>query len=147
MASASSVFPSVRSKLKELQRDFAKNNDVVMDGRDIGTVVLPNAEVKVFLTASSAVRAERRYKELEAKKIEVAATFGSTDAQLAIGKAQLESGNAQLDASRKQLDTAEEQLDDGWDSLKDAQKQIDDGWDSLKDGEKQLRFPQPYKYG
>ncbi len=67
MASASSVNGDVRKKLVELQQKLANEADVVMDGRDIGTVVLPNADVKVYLTASSRVRAERRYKELLAK--------------------------------------------------------------------------------
>lgn len=67
MASSTSVNGNVRKKLVELQQKLAKSADVVMDGRDIGTVVLPDAEVKVFLTASSTVRAERRYKELIAK--------------------------------------------------------------------------------
>ncbi len=67
MASATSVNGNVRKKLVQLQQKLAATNDVVMDGRDIGTVVLPGAEVKVFLTASSAVRAKRRYDELVAK--------------------------------------------------------------------------------
>jgi len=67
MASASSVNGDVRRKLVELQQKMAKTTDVVMDGRDIGTVVLPDANLKVYLTASSRVRAERRYKELIAK--------------------------------------------------------------------------------
>lgn len=67
MASASSVNGRVREKLVALQQKLAASEDVVMDGRDIGTVVLPNAEVKIFLTASSAVRAKRRYDELTAK--------------------------------------------------------------------------------
>lgn len=67
MASASSVNGKVRAKLQELQQKLAAKADVVMDGRDIGTAVLPNADVKIFLTASSYVRAERRYKELIAK--------------------------------------------------------------------------------
>lgn len=67
MASASSVNGDVRRKLVELQQKLASETDVVMDGRDIGTVVLPDADVKVYLTASSRVRAERRYKELTAK--------------------------------------------------------------------------------
>ncbi len=70
MASASSVNGDVRKKLVELQQKLAQTTDVVMDGRDIGTVVLPNADLKVFLTASSRVRAERRYKELTGKGIE-----------------------------------------------------------------------------
>ena len=67
MASATSANKNVREKLVELQKKLAANADVVMDGRDIGTVVLPNADVKIFLTASSAVRAKRRYDELVAK--------------------------------------------------------------------------------
>ena len=64
MASASSVNGDVRKKLLELQRKLAATANVVMDGRDIGTVVLPKADVKVYLTASVEVRAQRRYKEL-----------------------------------------------------------------------------------
>lgn len=64
MASASSVNGDVRNKMKELQQKLAETSNVVMDGRDIGTVILPNAQVKVYLTASVDVRAERRYKEL-----------------------------------------------------------------------------------
>lgn len=67
MASATSVNGEVRKKLVELQQKLASKENVVMDGRDIGTVVLPNAEIKVYLTASSAVRAKRRYLELQAK--------------------------------------------------------------------------------
>ena len=70
MASASSVNGDVRKKLVELQQKLSETTDVVMDGRDIGTVVLPGADLKVFLTASSKVRAERRYKELIAKGVE-----------------------------------------------------------------------------
>lgn len=64
MASASSVNGKVRAKLQQLQQKLAATTDVVMDGRDIGTAVLPNADVKIFLTASSLVRAQRRYTEL-----------------------------------------------------------------------------------
>ena len=63
MASRSSVNPDVRTKLLELQRELARRQNVVMDGRDIGTVVLPDAQVKIFLTASVEVRAKRRYLE------------------------------------------------------------------------------------
>ena len=70
MASATSVYPVVREKLVQLQHQLAQKADVIMDGRDIGTVVLPNADVKIYLTASSKVRAERRYKELMEKGIE-----------------------------------------------------------------------------
>lgn len=64
MASAVSARPPVRAFLLEMQRALARKNDVLMDGRDIGTVVLPDATVKIFLTASAEARAERRYKEL-----------------------------------------------------------------------------------
>lgn len=64
MASKSSAYGPVRAKLLDLQRDIAAKNDVIMDGRDIGTNILPNAEVKVYLTASVDVRAKRRYDEL-----------------------------------------------------------------------------------
>ena len=67
MASISSAVPAVRAKLLDLQRNLAKEKDVVMDGRDIGTNVLPNADVKVYLTASVECRAMRRFKELEEK--------------------------------------------------------------------------------
>jgi len=66
-ASDISKIPMIRAFLLDLQRDLASENNVVMDGRDIGTVVLPNADVKIFITASPEQRAERRYKELLAK--------------------------------------------------------------------------------
>ncbi len=66
-ASAVSAVPEVRAALLGLQRDIAETNNVIMDGRDIGTVVLPNADVKIFLTADPEVRAKRRYDELMAK--------------------------------------------------------------------------------
>ena len=64
MASKSSALPCVREKLLELQQKLARENDVVMDGRDIGTNILPDAQLKIFLTASVDTRANRRYKEL-----------------------------------------------------------------------------------
>ncbi len=67
MASRSSANADVRARLVVLQRKLASEKSLVMDGRDIGTVVLPGAEVKIYLTASSAVRAKRRYEELLAK--------------------------------------------------------------------------------
>lgn len=70
MASAVSVYSKVRAKMVELQQALAASTSVVMDGRDIGTVVLPDAEVKIYLTASSKVRAKRRYDELVAKGME-----------------------------------------------------------------------------
>ena len=66
-ASVISAYPMVRSKLVELQQALAAKEDCIMDGRDIGTCVLPNARVKIYLTASSLVRARRRYDELTAK--------------------------------------------------------------------------------
>ncbi len=66
-ASRVSAIPAVRKFLLALQRDFAQNADVIMDGRDIGTVVLPNAQVKIFLTASPEVRAKRRVLQLREK--------------------------------------------------------------------------------
>ncbi len=67
MASVSSVVPEVRKKLVELQQKLARETDVVMDGRDIGTVVLPDADVKVYLTASVETRSKRRFLELQEK--------------------------------------------------------------------------------
>lgn len=67
MASSSSTNKDVRKKLVELQQELAKKESVVMDGRDIGTCVLPDADVKIYLTADSHVRAVRRYEELRAK--------------------------------------------------------------------------------
>ena len=67
MASLVSKYTAVRSRLVAIQKDIGTKNSIVMDGRDIGTVVLPDADVKVYLTASSKVRAKRRYDELIAK--------------------------------------------------------------------------------
>ena len=71
MASAVSAKPEVRAFLLEMQRRLARENNVIMDGRDIGTVVLPDATIKIFLTASAEERANRRYKELTEKGMEV----------------------------------------------------------------------------
>ncbi len=70
MASVSSAIKEVRAQLLELQRELARTKDVVMDGRDIGTNILPNADVKVYLTASVETRAKRRYLELQEKGVE-----------------------------------------------------------------------------
>lgn len=64
MASSTSIYPAVRTKLVALQQKLAKTTDVIMDGRDIGTCVLPDAQVKIYLTASVETRAKRRYNEL-----------------------------------------------------------------------------------
>lgn len=69
MASVSSAIKEVRAQLLELQRELARTKDVVMDGRDIGTNILPNADVKVYLTASVETRAKRRYLELQEKGV------------------------------------------------------------------------------
>ena len=69
-ASDVSAHPSVRAYLMEMQREMARRYNVIMDGRDIGTVVLPQAELKIFLTASPEERAERRLRELRAKGVE-----------------------------------------------------------------------------
>ena len=70
-ASDVSAIPEVRAFLLDLQRNMAKTNNVIMDGRDIGTVVLPDAQIKIFLTASPEVRAKRRYDELVEKGMDV----------------------------------------------------------------------------
>ena len=70
-ASNVSSIPEVRAFLFDLQRNIAKNNDCIMDGRDIGTVVLPDAQIKIYLTASAEARADRRFKELTEKGQEV----------------------------------------------------------------------------
>lgn len=70
-ASAVSALPSVRAFLLGMQRDIAANNSVIMDGRDIGTVILPNADIKIFITARPEIRAKRRYDELAAKGSDV----------------------------------------------------------------------------
>jgi len=67
MASRSSAVPEVRTRLVQLQQELAAAQNVVMDGRDIGTVVLPHAQVKIYLTASVSVRAKRRFLELQEK--------------------------------------------------------------------------------
>ncbi len=85
-ASAVSKIPAVRAHLLDLQRDIAKENHVIMDGRDIGTVILPHAQVKFFVTVNDAERARRRHKELLAKGEvitleEVAKTMAERDKQ------------------------------------------------------------------
>ena len=71
MASAVSAIPAVRAFLLETQRRLARENNVIMDGRDIGTVVLPDAEIKIFLTATPEARAQRRFDELIEKGMDV----------------------------------------------------------------------------
>jgi cytidylate kinase len=66
-ASRTSAIPAVRARLFDLQQKLARENNIIMDGRDIGTVVLPNADVKIFLTASAEERANRRFKEFAEK--------------------------------------------------------------------------------
>ncbi len=76
VASKIAAFPCVREYLLEFQRDISKSNNVVMDGRDIGTVVLPDAEIKIFLTASPKVRARRRLNQLLSKNPGVKFNYG-----------------------------------------------------------------------
>lgn len=83
MASVTSTIPAIRVKLVELQQELASTQSVVMDGRDIGTVVLPDAQVKVYLTASSAVRARRRYIE-NVQKQKAGATVSPEDLDLEV---------------------------------------------------------------
>ena len=70
MTSKTSIYGKVREKLTQLQREMARTTDLIMDGRDIGTCVLPNAQVKVYLTASVKTRGERRFLELKEKGVE-----------------------------------------------------------------------------
>ena len=70
MASNTSIYPKVREKLTSLQQKLAQTSDVIMDGRDIGTCVLPNAQIKIYLTARADARAKRRYDELVKKGME-----------------------------------------------------------------------------
>lgn len=70
-ASAVSAIPAVRRFLLDTQRNVAAKNNVIMDGRDIGTVILPNADVKIFITAAPEIRAKRRFDELAAKGVDV----------------------------------------------------------------------------
>ena len=70
-ASTVSALPSVRAFLLEMQRSIAAKESVIMDGRDIGTVILPNADIKIFITAKPEIRAKRRYDELVSKGVEV----------------------------------------------------------------------------
>ncbi len=70
-ASAASAIPEVRAFLLDLQRNIAEKENIIMDGRDVGTVILPNADIKVFLFASPEKRAERRFKEYADKNIEI----------------------------------------------------------------------------
>lgn len=82
MASKSSQYAAVRARLLSLQRELAKTADVIMDGRDIGTVVLPEATLKVFLTASPRIRAERRYEQLRQQGKLQGATLSEIEAEI-----------------------------------------------------------------
>lgn len=81
MSSAASAVPAVRARLLDLQRGLAAEHNVIMDGRDIGTCILPDADVKIFLTASTAVRAKRRFDELAARG-DTSETFQSVEAKI-----------------------------------------------------------------
>lgn len=71
LSSKISKIPEVREKLKHIQVDFSKKRNAVFEGRDLGTVIFPNADLKIFLTATEEIRAERRFKELKSKNVEV----------------------------------------------------------------------------
>ncbi|HJC24307.1 MAG TPA: (d)CMP kinase [Candidatus Eisenbergiella merdavium] len=81
MSSAASAVPAVRARLLDLQRGLAARNNVLMDGRDIGTCILPDADVKIFLTAGTAVRAKRRFDEMIAKG-DISETLESVEAKI-----------------------------------------------------------------
>lgn len=81
MSSAASAVPAVRARLLDLQRGLAARNNVLMDGRDIGTCILPDADVKIFLTAGTAVRAKRRFDEMIAKG-DTSETLESVEAKI-----------------------------------------------------------------
>lgn len=117
-ASKISAYPSVRLFLLDMQRDMAKENSVVMDGRDIGTVVLPNADIKIFLTASPEVRASRRYAELLAKGTDISyervlaeiierdtndSSRKTAPLKMASGAILLDTGNLTLEESKKKI--------------------------------------------
>lgn len=114
-ASGVSAQPCVREFLLEMQREIARKHSVVMDGRDIATVVLPRADVKIFLTASAEVRAQRRFDELTAKGEKttyekVLADMKARDAQdtnRAIAPLRCAPGAVRLDTSEMDLDAAE----------------------------------------
>ena len=114
MASTTSAQPAVRTKLVELQQALAAKSDVIMDGRDIGTVVLPHAQVKIYLTASSMVRAKRRYDEFVAKG--VAANY---DDVLRDVKARDERDATRKDAPMKPAEDAYI-LDTSWMGIEDV---------------------------
>ena len=101
-ASKISAIPAVRAFLLEMQRDMARRNNVIMDGRDIGTVVLPQADVKIFLTASPEVRARRRHAELSAK--------GNTDSYETVLRDVMERDERDSNRSAAPLQQAEDAL-------------------------------------
>lgn len=117
-ASAVSAFPAVRRFLFGLQQDLAASHNCVMDGRDIGTVVLPDAEVKIFLTASPEVRAQRRYRELIEKGNEV--NFDAllkeiiqrdyNDSHRAVAPLKKADDAVEIDSSEMSLDEVTEQI-------------------------------------
>ncbi|MCL2820456.1 MAG: (d)CMP kinase [Oscillospiraceae bacterium] len=117
-ASDVSAMPAVREFLLEMQRSMAVKYNVLMDGRDIGTVVLPDAGLKVFITADASTRANRRYLELKAKGIET--TFDEVkDAMIKRDKNDSEREAAPLKAADDAviLDTSELNLDESFDAL------------------------------
>lgn len=119
-ASTVSAIPEVRTHLLSIQRDLAKENNVIMDGRDIGTVVLPNATIKIFLTASVECRADRRYKEMVEKGIE-----GTLEEVIEDIKVRDYNDSHRAVAPLKTADDATV-IDTSWQSLEQSIKQIED---------------------
>ena len=119
-ASTVSAIPEVRTHLLSIQRDLAKENNVIMDGRDIGTVVLPNATIKIFLTASVECRADRRYKEMVEKGIE-----GTLEEVIEDIKVRDYNDSHRAVAPLKPADDATV-IDTSWQSLEQSIKQIED---------------------
>ncbi|MEI8258837.1 MAG: (d)CMP kinase [Deltaproteobacteria bacterium] len=111
-ASTVSAFPGVRDALLDLQRRFGANGGVVLEGRDIGTVVFPDAEVKVFLTATDADRAERRFRELQSrgvaatleKTLEEVRTRDRQDSERAVAPLRAADDAVRIDSSRLTVD-------------------------------------------
>ena len=114
MASAVSALPEVRAHLLDLQRDIARKNNVIMDGRDIGTVVLPDAQIKIFLFASPECRAKRRYDQLVEKGMEV-----SYDEILASVKERDHNDSSRAVAPLKPADDAV-MVDTSWQTLDES---------------------------
>ena len=119
-ASDVSAMPPVRERLLSMQREIAEKNDVIMDGRDIGTVILPNAGLKVFVTAEPGVRAKRRYLELLERNMDI--TFEEVEKEIRLrDKNDSERETAPLRAADDAiiLDTTSMDLDESFEALRE----------------------------